>query len=157
MTNDLVISGLAKRRATLSGEIVQLEKHLKQKLLDLKTIDAAIKVFDPDYPIGTIRPTGVYDCSTWGMRGEMTKLIFSVLRQSSKPVSARDIALQIMAHKEMDTTRPKAVVLIRRRIGEALRKLLRSGYVRCLKEPGQPLVWEVVMPPLAASTPSSSG
>jgi hypothetical protein len=58
MTDTFVISGLVTRRAILSGEIVQIKKQLKQRLLDLKTRDDAIRMFDADYPIGTIKPKG---------------------------------------------------------------------------------------------------
>jgi hypothetical protein len=157
MLDDLVISGLTKRRAILAGEIVHIEKQLKQKLFDLKAIDAAIKVFDEDYPIDTIRPKGLYTAAAdWKTRGELSRLIFQMLHESPKALSSRDIALQVMAHKQMDTSRQRAVVLMRRRVGEALRRKQLNGLLRCCKQPGEPLLWELVTPLLVASSPSTS-
>jgi hypothetical protein len=156
MLDDLVISGLAKRRAVLSGEIVQVEKQLKQKLLDLKTLDTAIRLFDADYPIETIKPKGFSFASDWDRRGELSRLIFNILRESAQALSARNIALQIMTHKQMDVSHRRAVVSMRRRVGEALRRKQLGGHLRCHKEPGEPLMWELITPLLAASNPSTA-
>lgn len=155
MTDTYVITGLVKRRAILAGEIAQIEKQLDQRLHDLKTIDAAIRLFDADYPIDTIKPKGTYTgAADWETRGELSRLIFQMLRESCKALSARDMALYVMAHKQMDSSRGRAVVLMRRRVGEALRRKRLEGLMRSHKGPGEPLLWELVTPPVAASSPS---
>jgi hypothetical protein len=158
MEDASVVSGLAKRRATLSGQIAHMQEQLKQMLLDLNTLDAAIRLFDADYPIETLKPKAFRPDSHWKTRGELIRLIFSVLRQSPTPLSARDIALQIMTYKQMDTNSVKAVLLMRRRVGFALRKKRLSGHLRSHQAFGQPLVWELavpIKPQPAANSPST--
>jgi hypothetical protein len=145
MTDTLVISGLVKRRAILSGEIMQIKKQLKQKLLDLKTLDAAIKMFDADYPIDTIKPKGLrHSSGDWETRGELMRLILSILRNSTTPMSARDIALEVMTLKQMDTSNYNAVLSMRERVGRALRKKRTIGLLCSRKgEEGLPVLWEL--------------
>jgi hypothetical protein len=154
MLEDFVISGLVKRHAALAGEIVHVEKQLKQKLLDQKTLVAAIKLFDADYPIETIKPTGVYSTKNWDKRGELTRLVFDILREACMPMSARDIALQVMLRKQMDTSRPNLIISIRRRVGEALRRNQARGHVHSQERHGQPLLWEMATPLPVANNPS---
>jgi len=143
MEDASVVSGLVKRRVILSGEIAHLQAQLKQMLLDLNTLDAAIRIFDEDFPIESLKPRNVRPYVEWKTRGELIRLIFTILRDAPAPISARDIALQIMAHKHLDTSRVKAVQLMRRRVGGALRKKRRSGHVRCQEAIGEPLMWEL--------------
>lgn len=139
-----MISGLVKRRATLSGEITKTQEQLKKMLTNLDILDAAIRMFDADYPINGIKPKSPRPQSDWENRGEMIRLIFSILRQAAEPLSARDIALQLMTHKQMDASCTKAVILMRRRVGCALRKKRRSGHLRSHQKTGYPILWEVV-------------
>jgi hypothetical protein len=158
MTDTFVISGLVKRRAVLLGEIVQIKKQLKLKLLDLKTLDGAIRLFDADYPIETIKPKGLNPSSDWETRGELTRLIFEVLRNASSPLSARDIAHEVMTLKQMNTGNYKTVLSMRGRVGRALRKKRTIGQIHS-HETGQGLsvLWELPIesrPLSAASNPS---
>ena len=47
MENEHVISGLIRKRAELAGEIDALEGLMREKLIQLDHIDAAIRIFDP--------------------------------------------------------------------------------------------------------------
>ena len=51
-----VLSGLAKRRAELAGEADALRARLAAIATDLGHLDAVIRLFDPDYDLGAIRP-----------------------------------------------------------------------------------------------------
>jgi hypothetical protein len=159
MHNAFVISGLAERRAILSGEIVQIKKQLKRKLLDLETLDAAIRMFDADYPINAIKPKGLrHSSGDWGSRGELMRLILNVLRNATAPMSARDIALEVMTSKQMDSSNYHAVISMRQRVGRALRKKRTIGLL-CSYESadGLGVLWELpgnAKPPRVASIPS---
>src|SRR5438876_12051337 len=99
MTDTFVISGLAKRRATLAGEIAQTQDRLRQMLIDLDTLDASIRLFDAEYRVERIKPKPPRPRQDWTSRGELTRLIFSILRNATEPLSARDIAIEIMTYK----------------------------------------------------------
>ena len=117
MTDTFVIAGLVKRRAVLAGEIGQVQDRLRQLLIDLDTLDAAIRMFDADYRVERIKPKSSRPRNDWTIRGELTRLVFSILRNATKPLSGREIALEIMTFKQMDTGSPKAVESMRQRVG----------------------------------------
>ncbi len=60
---DYVVTGLVKRRAELTGEIESTHERLRQMVLDLEHLDAAILQFDPDYEIEAM---GIRPPYPWG-------------------------------------------------------------------------------------------
>jgi hypothetical protein len=98
-----------------------MQTQLKRMLSDLESLDAAILVFDADYPIEQLRPKGLRT-GNWAARGELLRLIFNILRRAPQPLSALEIARQVVMLKEMDTGNRKERNLMRQRVGHALRK-----------------------------------
>lgn len=161
MTDTYVISGLVKRRSTLSGEIARAQARLRKMHSDLATLDATIRMFDVDYPIGRIKPRGECYRKDWKSRGEMIRLIFSILRNTSRPMTVREIAIEVMANKQMDTNNRKAVESMWQRVGRTLRKKRDIGQLRSYMGPDYVLLWEIVTDanpsPLAANILSTVG
>src|SRR5258706_852769 len=85
--NEFVIGGLVKRRAALAGEIEATHETLRKMVLDLENLDATIVQFDPDFKVETIKPKGFRPPSDWSNRGQMSRIILSVLRQASEPLA----------------------------------------------------------------------
>ncbi len=56
MKYEHVLSGLARKRAELAGEAEALRARLAQIAASLEHLDAAIRLFDPDYDLAAIRP-----------------------------------------------------------------------------------------------------
>jgi hypothetical protein len=158
MVDTFVISGLARRRATLAGEIAHTQDRLRQMLLDLDTLDAAIRMFDADYCVERIKAKLPRKRKDWTNRGEQTRLIASILRTATKPLSGLEIALEIMTYKQMDTSEPEAVESMRQRVGYTLRKKRRRGEMRSIVGKDQVMRWEIVTditPQIAANIPST--
>ncbi len=44
----------------------------------------------------------------WSRRGEMTRIILSILRQAAEPLTTRDIALQLLVERALDERRSEA-------------------------------------------------
>ena len=99
---DYVIAGLVKRRAELTGEIESTHERLRQMVTDHEALDATIRQFDPDYRVETIKPKAFRPPEDWSRRGEMTRIILSVLRQAAEPLTTRDIALQLLVERALD-------------------------------------------------------
>lgn len=51
----IVVSQLATKRSELLGEISFLQDELLKKQEDLKAVNRSIKLFDPDYPLATVK------------------------------------------------------------------------------------------------------
>jgi hypothetical protein len=56
MKQTVVIAELVKKRSSLIAEIIEAERALAAKRTAIGQLDAAIKIFAPDFDLGAIRP-----------------------------------------------------------------------------------------------------
>lgn len=148
MAEPIVISALVKKRAELAGDIENAQAKLHQMILDLEHLDQALALFDPTYEIASIKPRGFRPPPDWARRGEMTRLIMHILRKAPEPMTSRDVAMQIMVERAMDTNEKKLLQLMGKRVGVALRTLRQKGGVRSEQGSGMYLVWSVDSEPM---------
>jgi hypothetical protein len=120
MEDKFIVAELAKRRMILAGEIVRMQAELRQMVTNLQTLDAAIRVLDADYPIETLQPKGLRMTGDWANRGEQVRLIFDILRNASKPLSAVEIAREVMLLKQMDANNKKVLSCRKTRIAASM-------------------------------------
>ena len=142
--SDLVVMGLMKRRAMLTHEIEQTHDRLRQMVIDLENLDATLLQFDPKLEIESIKPRAFRPPKDWSKRGEMMRLIFSVLRRASEPLTTRDIAFELIVERALDKTDQRLIRLMSKRVGVALRHQRDAGHVRAVLGPGQYNLWEMV-------------
>jgi hypothetical protein len=140
---DYVLTGLTKRRAELAGEIERTHEALRKMVTDLEALDATIHLFAPDMPVEAIKPKSFRPPKDWANRGEMSRVILSVLRQASEPLTTRDIALELLVTRALDKNDQKLLRLMTKRVGVALRGQKDSGRVRDTQGPGQYKLWEI--------------
>jgi hypothetical protein len=112
-------------------------------VLDLENIDATIVQFDPDFKVETIQPKAFRPPKDWSNRGQMSRIILSILRQASEPLTTRDIALQLLIERALDKSDLRLLRLMTKRVGVALRGQKENGVVRSDQGPGQYMLWEV--------------
>ena len=141
--HEFVLSGLVKRRAQLAGDIDNTHETLRKMVLDLESLDATIVQFDPDFQVETIKPKAFRPPKDWSNRGQMSRIILSVLRQASEPLTTRDIALQLLIERALDKSDQRLLRLMTKRVGVALRGQRGNGLVRCDQGPGQYMLWEI--------------
>lgn len=139
---DHVLSGLAKRRAELTGEAETLRARLAQIGADLGHLDAVIRQFDPDYDLGSIRPKRPRGPDT-ARPGEMSRFVLGVLRGTEESMPTSDITARFMEVRGMDGQDRKLVERITKRIVSTLRHQGKKSTVRSQPGPGQVLLWEV--------------
>src|SRR6266542_4298639 len=135
--NTFVVSGLIKRRAELAGDIEQAHEALRKMVLDLENLDATIVQFEPDFQVETIKPKAFRPPKDWSNRGQMSRIILSVLRQASEPLTTRDIALQLLIERALDKSDQRLLRLMTKRVGVSLRGQKENGLVRCDQGPRQ--------------------
>jgi hypothetical protein len=141
MAEPPVICALAKKRAQLAGEIEAAQAKLHQMIFDLEHLDQTLSLFDPSYEIASIKPRGFRPPPDWARRGEMTRLIMDILRKAPEPLTSRDVALQLMVERAMDTNDKRLLRLMGKRAGVALKTLRQKGGVRSEQMPGMYQVW----------------
>ena len=143
MAESPVIYALVKQRANLAGEVENTHAKLRQLVNDLEHLDATILQFKPDYQVEAIRPKAFRPPKDWSNRGQMTRIILSVLRQAAEPLTTRDIALQLLVERALDKNDQRLLRLMTKRVGVALRGQRENGAVKSQQGPGQYQLWEI--------------
>lgn len=140
---DYVLTGLVKRRAELAGEIERVHIQLRKAVDDLENLDATIRQFAPDLHVEAIRPKAFRPPKDWANRGQMSRIVLSILRQAAEPLTTRDVAVELLITRAMDRSDLKLLRLMTKRVGVALRTQRDNGAVRSDQGPGQFVLWEV--------------
>lgn len=140
---DYVLTGLVKRRAQLTGDIERTHDALRKMVSDLESLDATIRQFDPSHNVEAIRPKAFRPPKDWANRGEMSRIILSILRLASEPMTTRDIAVELLVTRALDRADVRLLRLMTKRVGVALRGQKDGGTVRVLPGPGQMVLWEI--------------
>jgi len=140
---DYVLAGLTKRRAELTGEADALKARLVQIGTDLGHLDAVIRQFDPDYDLGSIRPKRPRGPDVAG-RGEMSRFILGVLRETTEPVTTQEVARRLMTERGQDVEDRRLVAQTVKRVGVALSRQKGNGVVQSEQGPGQFVLWRIV-------------
>ena len=73
----------------------------------------------------------------------MTRDVLSILRQAVEPMTTRDIALEMLVTRALNTEDQKLLALMVKRVGVALRLQRNNGVVRSTNGPGQFMLCEV--------------
>jgi hypothetical protein len=134
---------LVKHRAELAGEIENTYAKLRQLVINLEDLDAAILQFDPDYQVEAIRPKAFRTPKDWSNRSQMTRIILSILRQAAEPLTTRDIALELLISRALDKNDQRLLRLMTKRVGVALRGQRDKSVVQSEQGPGQFMLWEI--------------
>jgi hypothetical protein len=140
---DYVLTGLVKRRAELAGEIEATHAKLRKMIDDLEKLDSVILQFDPEHNVEGIKPKAFRPPEDWAHRGEMTKAVLSILRQAVEPMTSRDIAVEMLMNRALNTEDQKLLALMVKRVGVALRLQRNNGVLLSLTGPGQFMLWEI--------------
>ena len=140
---DYVLMGLVRRRAEIAGEIEATHDRLRQLLADLEHLDATILQFDPTHQVEAIKPKAFRPPKHWANRGQMSRVVLSILRQAAEPLTTRDIALELLVSRALDKDDQRLLRLMTKRVGVALRMQRDKGAVRSDQGPGQYQLWEI--------------
>lgn len=140
---DYMITGLVKRRAEIAGELTAAHERVAKLAQDLAAIDAALVVVAPDMEVEAIRPKMFRPPDDWANRGQMSRLVLSILRQSHDALTTREIAAQMILERGLDAGDRKLLPLMIRRVGAALRHQRDRGLVASSEGPGNYQLWMV--------------
>ncbi len=121
MAEPHVLSALIRKRSVLAGEIEECERQIDQLRADLLHIDAAIRIFAPDYRPNEIRPKRARRQKGEGFaQGELMRLCLESVRKASDPITAKEVALAIMQQKGFDVSDERTVRLVEKRVFSTL-------------------------------------
>jgi hypothetical protein len=138
-TGDHALSGLVAKRADIAGQITQVRATLRQLIADLDHVDAAIRIFDPEFNIEGIKPKAPAALYAVSFRGEFVRVILDRMREAKGPVTTKEIALHVMAGRGLNTADAALVALFTRRTRGLLYHYRERGMIRGIQgnEPGR--------------------
>jgi hypothetical protein len=100
-------------------------------------------MFDPDYPLETIKPKELRPPPDWAKRDALSRAVLGMLRQATEPMTTRDVALELLVSRALDQSDKRLLRLMSKRVGVALRIQRDRGVLRSEQGPGQYLLWKV--------------
>lgn len=141
MVESHVVSGLVAKRGELAGEAAHCRRELQRLADELGHLDATIRLFDPDYDLGGIRPRKRRRGHHWFGPGECQRLVLDVLRDAVGPLSDQGVAVAVMARKGLQD-RPEALAALQKTTLAVLRRLTGKGAVRVVATADAVRAWE---------------
>lgn len=99
MADTHLVGALRKKRGEIFNRIIGLEKELRQRRVDLKHVDATLRLFAPGQSPSK-RPGGSHPLR----RGECSRLVLDVLRRATQPLTTREITERLLVGKRIGAT-----------------------------------------------------
>lgn len=99
---------LLRLHAELGGKIKENKSEAKRLAKCMKHVEAVLRMLEPGYDV---RPIAVRrrKPNPWFKRGTIFRTALGVLRTAGKPLTARDIALAMLALRKVANAAPRAV------------------------------------------------
>lgn len=148
MAESHVVSGLVSKRSELSGLLAHHQEVIRQLATSICNIDGAIKLFDPDYDLRTIKPRSKRQANYWFEHGEMPRMILDELRIADGQLTTRQIAESMLMKTGKPADSQKDWDSVLKVVHETLNRMTKSGSVRFAgKSSGPrnaPHLWELV-------------
>src|SRR4051812_48766558 len=99
---DYMVTGLVAKRAELAGEIERTHERLRELVNSLEHIDGTLRLVAPNMELEAIHPKAFRPPDDWSKRGQMSRLVLSILRTAKEPLITREIAAQMLLERASD-------------------------------------------------------
>ena len=143
MADTHVISALTTKRGELLGSI----RHYKQLITsldkDLATIDATIRIFEPDYKFDSTKIVNKHRRNTYFNNGEAKILILDTLRIKSEPIRTDDLSDIVASKKDLFFENDYETRSFRKAIISALNNLEKDNLVQRVSKEGLVITWKI--------------
>jgi hypothetical protein len=144
MTDSHVVSALKTKRMEVAGQIEALQGQLRQAVIDLDHVEAALRLFDPDVDLAALPPRKVAPVS-YDTKGDTGRIILETLRESPRPLSTEQVNHAVMVARRLDTNDKALCRTMMRRTNANLKHWkAKRGLIRSMPGVGQQLLWEMV-------------
>jgi len=137
-----VLHALTRKRAEIAGQIEHNQLTLRHLIAELDHVDATIRIFNPAIDIGAIRSKPVPPRHA-AFKGEVTRVVFKMLREAREPITSRDIAERLMRERGLDPGDHELSVIMVKRVCACLRVQKQKGLVRSALVDGGLQRWEI--------------
>ena len=142
MKNEHVLSGLIAKRAELAGRVETLQRDMREAVLAIDHIDAAIRMFDPEAELDDIKPR--LPPRHQAFKGEVSRLVLNALRKAGKPLPVAELTLHVLAGRGLTAEDKPFMRVLGRRVGACLRNLRKKGLVTLTRSVDGIGLWGIV-------------
>lgn len=142
MENEHTINGLIRKRAEIAGKIEHEQSVLRQLIIDLDNIDAALRIFKPDIDLEEIRPQPLPPRSA-AFKGQVTQAIFGYLREAKGPLTTKQMAERVMRDRGLNALDKALARTISKRVGAACKHHRNLGRLRSVRGTEGFMLWEI--------------
>ena len=99
MADPHVITALVAKYAELQGELRANEQEADRLRAEIAHVEATIRIFRHDADLSLIAPRMPRNRSQWFRKGQCAQAALDVLRRATAPMSAREVALQVLKER----------------------------------------------------------
>ena len=135
MAESHVVSGLAARRAELTGQIQHYHTLIARLTADVAHLDATIKQFAPEFDLRTLRPKAYRARVSIFRHGDALVQVLNVMREAGDPITSSQIAQTLLA-KIGDGSVGQDYNCAAKHVNNALHRLRKNGLVEVAPAPG---------------------
>jgi len=141
MAEPHVVSALVAKRGELAGEVQRHRRELRQLDEQLGHLDAAIRLFAPDYDLARVRPRQRRRGERRFGQGECQRLVLETLRDACEALSDRQVEAAVAASKGVEAQSLARAGLEKTTLA-TLRRLAKKGAIRTLVLPDGCRAWQ---------------
>ena len=142
MADSHVISALSTKRGEILGSIKHYKQIISSLDKDLQTIDATIKIFEPNYKFGSEKIVNKHR-NRFFNNGEAKVLVLEVLKNSEEPISTDKIADIIAIKRNLSFENKIDKSNFQKSILLALNTCLSNNLVEKVSKDGLTIVWKI--------------
>lgn len=143
MENEHALSALLRKRAELAGQFEHHQAKARQLLIDLDSVDATIRMFDPEIDLSEVKPKPMPPRHA-AYKGEVARIVLGTLRDAKRACTTQELTMHVMAERGMNTADKRLVKTVSKRVGACLRHHRLKGLIRNAAGLGNRLAWEIV-------------
>jgi hypothetical protein len=145
MSDHAVIVAAMAKRTELVSEIETLESDLRQRVIDLRSLDATLRLFSPDIELSAVMPQP-FPPQHHAARGEVKTIIVEALSKSAQPLTSTYLTEVVMKRRGLALGNRTLRTTIRKRIVSTMTYLKDAGVVRQELKQGQRIFWVLTGP-----------
>jgi len=140
MAESHVMSALVTKRGELSGQIDYHQSEIKKIKSDMASMDAAIKVFNPDYDLSKIKKRKTNGKNSFFEPREGNTLLMDIFREARAPLSTGGVLDEVISRKGFDRE-VIDVKALRASLFVILKRLQKSGIIEERERDGLVIIW----------------
>lgn len=129
MTNPQAIAALKDKKAALLEQIRHREKQLRGLRADLAHVDHTLQLFSPESVRRDDKGRAVLSIQGYYKYKEIPVLCLETLKAAGAPMTARALAMALIARKKLPANDPAIFHMTRIRLLQYLRSALKRGVV----------------------------